>query len=111
MKILFIGNTRLGDAILSTCILQKFNKVGNDITVVCGPLSSEIYSSYSNVFDIIVIKKQKYSKHWLEVYNKLKNIKWDIIIDLRNTLISRLLHKKNIYRLEKKIIIYIKLNN
>ena len=101
MKILFIGNTRLGDAILSTCILQKFNKAGNEITVVCGPLPSEIYSGYTYVCNTISIKKKKYSKHWLEVYKKLKTIRWDVIIDLRNTLISRLLNKKIIYRLEK----------
>ena len=68
MKILFIGNTRLGDAILSTCILQFFNKKKNYITVVCGPVSSDIYSGYETVRTIISIRKQKYSKHWIDVY-------------------------------------------
>ena len=57
MKILFIGNTRLGDAILSTCILQLFNKNKNCITVVCGPVSAEIYYGYENVKNIISIRK------------------------------------------------------
>ena len=30
MKVLFIGNTRLGDAILSTPILNYYNKKNND---------------------------------------------------------------------------------
>ena len=34
MKILFIGNTRLGDAILSTPVLKYYNKKNNDITVI-----------------------------------------------------------------------------
>ena len=59
MKILFIGNSRLGDAILSTPILNHYNLKKNKITVVCSPLSKEIYSSFLSVEKIIVLKKKK----------------------------------------------------
>ena len=49
MKVLFIGNTRLGDAILSTPVLKYYNKKNNDITVICSSLSKSIYSSFSSV--------------------------------------------------------------
>ena len=61
MKILFIGNSRLGDAILSTPILNHYNLKKNKITVVCSPLSEEIYSSFLSVEKIIVLKKKKRS--------------------------------------------------
>lgn len=102
MKILFIGNTRLGDAIISTCILQLYNKKGNDITVVCGPIATSIYSNFKYVNKVISIKKKRYSKHWIELYYQLKSNRWDVIIDLRNTLISRLVRKNTIYRLSNK---------
>ena len=46
MKILFIGNSRLGDAILSTGLLNIFNKPCNNVTLVGSPLSMEIYESF-----------------------------------------------------------------
>ena len=56
MKILFIGNTRLGDAVLSTPIINHYDKKKNQITVICSPLSKDMYSSFScckrnNIFE------------------------------------------------------------
>ena len=59
MKILFIGNSRLGDAILSTGLLNKFNKPSNNITLVSSPLSMEIYESFPCVKKTIIVKKKK----------------------------------------------------
>ena len=100
MKILFIGNTRLGDAILSTSILNHFKKSNVKITVVCSPVSADVYKIFSNVENIISVVKKKRSKHWLEIYLKLERCKWDLVIDLRNTIISRIIRKKKIYRIK-----------
>ena len=59
MKILFIGNTRLGDAILSTSILNYYSGSNLNITVVCSPLTENIYKNFSNVKDIIAVNKKK----------------------------------------------------
>ncbi len=102
MKILLIGNTRLGDAILSTCILNYYSSKDVDITVVCSSLSKEIYQTFTKVKNIITVVKKKRGKHWLEVYKKLDKIKWDLVIDLRNTIISRIIRKRKIVRLTKR---------
>ena len=60
MKILFIGNSRLGDAILSTSILRLYNQKENYITVICSPLSRDIYLGFDSVNKIISITKKKY---------------------------------------------------
>ena len=99
MKILFIGNSRLGDAILSTPILNHYNLKKNKITVVCSPLSKEIYSSFLSVEKIIVLKKKKKGLHWLKAYTLLESAKWDIVIDLRNTILSRFVRKSHVKRL------------
>ena len=98
MKVLFIGNTRLGDAILSTPILNYYNKKNNDITVICSTLSKNIYSSFSSVKRVITLNKKKRGLHWLEAYNLLEPVKWDLVIDLRNSLLSRIIRKKSIIR-------------
>ena len=91
MKILFIGNTRLGDAILSTSILNFYSGSDIKITVVCSPLTENIYNNFSNVKNIIAVNKKKRGKHWLEVYSLLESVCWDLVIDLRNSLITRLI--------------------
>ena len=99
MKILFIGNTRLGDAILSTSILNYYSDKEAYITVVCSPLSENIYKNFPYVDNIIAVKKKKRGKHWITVYRALERINWDLIIDLRNTIITRIIRKKKIIRL------------
>tara|TARA_A100001011_G_scaffold174091_1_gene182745 strand:- start:11098 stop:12045 length:948 start_codon:yes stop_codon:yes gene_type:complete len=101
MKILFIGNTRLGDAILSTCILNYYVDKSINITVVCSPLSENIYKNFPSVINIIAVDKKKRGKHWLEVYFALDRIYWDLVIDLRNSIVSRLVRKKKILRIGK----------
>ncbi len=98
MKILFIGNTRLGDAVLSTCILNHFENKDVEITVICSPLSREIYQNFSVVKNIITLIKKKRGKHWIEAYKALDNQVWDLVIDLRNTIISRIIRKKKVLR-------------
>ena len=102
MKILFIGNSRLGDAILSTPIINHYNKKKNKITVVCSSLSSQIYSSFSAVDKLIVLEKKKLGRHWLQAYLQLESSKWDIVIDLRNSVLSRLVKKKKVFRFISK---------
>ena len=98
MKVLFIGNSRLGDSILSTPILNYYNKKNNDITVICSSLSKNIYSSFSSVTKVITLNKKKRGLHWLQAYKLLEKVKWDLIIDLRNSVLSRFLRKKSIIR-------------
>ena len=93
MKILFIGNTRLGDAILSTSILNYYSGSNISITVVCSPLTENIYKNFSNVKDIIAVNKKR-GMHWLEIYSLLERVCWDLVIDLRNSILSRLIRKK-----------------
>ena len=57
MKILFIGNTRLGDAILSTCILNHFENKNVEVTVICSPLSREIYKNFQEKKEIANLLK------------------------------------------------------
>ena len=101
MKILFIGNSRLGDAILSTSILNYYSGSNFSITVVCSPLTENIYKNFSNVKNIIAVNKKKRGMHWLEAYSLLERVYWDLVIDLRNSILSRLIRKRNILRIGK----------
>lgn len=93
MKILFITSNRLGDGVLSTGALDYLLKKypGAQVTVACGPLVAGIFAAVPGVTNVIPLKKQRMSGHWLKLWQETVGTRWDIIVDLRNSLVSRLL--------------------
>lgn len=91
MKLLFFTHTRLGDAVLSTGVIRHYVALHPDIeiTVVCSPLVAGIFAAMPNVVRVVAVKKQKYSKHWWDVWRQVRSTRWDIVVDLRNSLVSR----------------------
>lgn len=99
MKILFITSTRLGDAVLSTGLLDYMLSQWPEskVTVVCGPVPASVFEGFPNVEKIIALKKEKYSKHWLKLWKQAAGVTWDMVVDLRNSAVSRLLLAKKRY--------------
>lgn len=102
MNILFITSTRLGDAVLSTGALNHLQKIHPqaEITVACGPLVEGLFAAAPRVRRVIGLRKQRFSLHWLKLFRDTASTKWDIVVDLRNSLVSRLLRckEKHIWR-------------
>jgi len=99
MKILFITSTRLGDGVISTAALNYFVDKYPEckITVACGSLVKGIHEQFSNVEKVIVLKKEPYNKHWIKLWLEVYKIKWDIVVDIRNSAVSRLIFAKKKY--------------
>lgn len=99
MKILFITATRLGDAILSTGLLDHMLKTWPEakVTVACGPLPVSVFEGFSNVERIIPLKKRPRSGHWVDLWKAVIGTKWDVVVDLRNSAVSRLVFAKKRY--------------
>lgn len=96
MNILFITHNRLGDAILSTCILNQLHQQYPHarFTVVSGKIPAELFASVPNLKQLIVINKAKYHLHWLTLWSKTVLKRWDIVVDCRGSAISWLLWTK-----------------
>lgn len=99
MKILFITSTRLGDAVLSTGLLEAMRTEHPDarVSVVCGPLPASIFEGFPNVERIIALKKKKHHGHWIDLWKQVIGTKWDVVVDLRNSAVSRLIRAKELY--------------
>ncbi|MCM2343436.1 MAG: glycosyltransferase family 9 protein [Alphaproteobacteria bacterium] len=99
MKVLFITSSRLGDAVLSTGLLRHVVEVypGARITVVCGPLAASLFAGVPGLEEVIALKKQKHNRHWLSLWQQVWPTNWDIVIDLRNSAVSRLIRAKARY--------------
>jgi heptosyltransferase-3 len=97
MNVLFVSSTRVGDAILSTGLLERILTDHPDawITVACGPAAAPLFERVPNLQRIIVLDKMLFSLHWLRLWLLCIGTFWDLIIDLRNAPVTYLLlHKK-----------------
>jgi lipopolysaccharide export system permease protein len=98
-KILFITSTRLGDAVLSTgaldALIRQYPEA--EITVACGPLVAGLFAPAPGVVRVIPLKKESYGRHWLKLACATAGERWDVIADLRNSALSRLLPARKKY--------------
>jgi len=104
MKILFITSTYLGDAIISSGILneniKKYPKA--KFTVVSGNAPAPLFKNFPQVEKVIPLAKKKFSMHWIDLWFRCFLTKWDIIIDVRGTGISYFLYTKKRYIWQSK---------
>lgn len=93
VKILFITSTRLGDAVLSTGLLAHLARTypESEITVACGPLVEGLFTPAPNVARVLALRKEPRAGHWRKLWRACVGTKWDIVVDLRNSAVSRLL--------------------
>ena len=98
-SVLFITSSRIGDAVLSSGLLKYLHDSYPDakVTICCGPLAVSLFEGYPNLGEIIFVKKQKYNKHWFDVWRQVVGTQFDIVIDLRNSAVSRLVRSKKRY--------------
>ena len=96
MKILIICSNLIGDNVLSTGVFSHLKKKypNAKFTFIIGPSAKPLLKNFPNLDKIISIKKKKYSLHWVNIFKETINEKWDIVIDLRSSLLSFFLKKK-----------------
>ncbi len=103
MKILFVTSTRIGDAVLSTGLLDYLITAfpSAQITLACGPLAAPLFAEMPNVERIIPMEKRSMSRHWVSLWSATVDRVWDMVIDLRASALAfflvakdrRVLHK------------------
>ena len=98
-KVLFITSSRIGDAVLSSGLLKfvQDEYPNAKVTICCGPLVVSLFEGVPSLECIIPIKKQRYNKHWYVLWKKIVKTRFDIVIDLRNSIVSRLICARHRY--------------
>lgn len=104
-NILFITSSRIGDAVLSSGLLNYMvqHYPEGKVTIACGPLAVSLFEGVPNLEEIIPLKKQKHNKHWIELWKKVVGKKWDLVVDLRDSAVSRLIRAKERHVFGKRI--------
>jgi ADP-heptose:LPS heptosyltransferase len=93
VKILFISHNRLGDAVLSTGLLAHLGRQypGAEITVACGPTPAPLLALAPNVVELIALEKAPLAGHWRKLWRQTAPRRWDLVVDLRASLMAWLL--------------------
>jgi heptosyltransferase-3 len=105
MRVLFITSSRIGDAVLSTGLLNYIaqNHPDAKVTIVCGPLAAPLFEGYPKLEKLVALQKKSFHRHWLGLWIITIGTKWDVVIDLRNSAVSRLVRAKQRFIFGKHI--------
>jgi heptosyltransferase-3 len=93
VRILFISSTRIGDAVLSTGLLDHLMRAHPEarFTIVCGRVAEGVFRRMPRLERLISVEKRPYSLHWLEIWGQAAATRWDLVVDLRASAIAWLL--------------------
>lgn len=104
MRILFITATRVGDAVLSTGVLNHLLSIHPDakVTIACGPAAAGLFEAVPGLERVILLEKKKYSLHWLKLWATCALRLWDVVVDFRNAPLSYLIPSRKAWHLGQK---------
>jgi ADP-heptose:LPS heptosyltransferase len=92
-RILIITLSNLGDVVLTTPVVvalkREFPHARIDMLV--GPLGKEVFEKDRNIFKLIIYDKHMPIAGKRRLQLKLKKLKYDLVVDLRNTVIGLLI--------------------
>ncbi|MCH8919034.1 MAG: glycosyltransferase family 9 protein [Alphaproteobacteria bacterium] len=99
MRILFVTSTRIGDAVLSTGLLDHLVRTYPEaqFTIACGPVAAPLFEAVPRLARLIVLRKLPYARHWLEFLGQTMGSFWDIIVDLRGSVATMALFRSHRY--------------
>lgn len=103
MRVLFVTATRIGDAVLSTGLLNHVIAGAADarVTVACGPAAAPLFAETPFVDRVIAMKKRPRAGHWWSLWRETVGTVWDHVIDLRGSALAYVLLAQRRTRLSK----------
>jgi len=101
MRLLFVTSTRIGDAVLSTVLLDRLiaRHPGLRVTIACGPVAAPLFEAVPGLERIMVLNKRPFSAHWLSLWASCVGRMWAIVVDLRNAPLTWLVPAGRCWRL------------
>lgn len=102
MNVLFVTSTRIGDAVLSTGLLDHIlrTRPGARVTVACGPAAAGLFAGLPGLVRVIAMPKRRYGGHWFDLWRQVAPTAWSLVVDLRGSALawSLLARERRVYR-------------
>jgi len=86
-RILFVTSNRIGDAVLSTGLLDHLLRQHPDarITIACGPAAEGVFLRMPGLERLIIMEKRTWGRHWLPLWREAVGTVWDLAVDIRGS--------------------------
>jgi heptosyltransferase III len=93
VRILFISSNRIGDAVITCGVLDHLIRSYPEarFTIACGPAARDVFARMPNHERTIIVVKHKRDLHWLRLWRDAAFTFWDLVVDMRGSLIAYLL--------------------
>ena len=93
MRILFVSSNRVGDAVLSTGLLDYLIRSHSEarVTIACGPAAEGVFARMPNREQTFLLRKQPCDLHWLPFWARMVTRVWDLVVDIRGSALAYLL--------------------
>lgn len=92
--ILFIAPTRIGDAVLSTSVLEHIMNQYPDapVHVVASSLAAPLFEGLPRLNLLHVVDKKRYSMHWLMIWLRAVRWRYSTVVDMRGSALAYVLN-------------------
>lgn len=89
-RILFVTATRIGDAVLSTGLIDHLLRTHAEprITLACGPAAAGLFAHMPGRERVITLEKRPFAGHWLGLWAEVVGTWWDLVVDLRGSALA-----------------------
>ena len=87
MRLLFITSNRIGDAVMTTGVYRRLAEQNPDLRAWVASL----FADAPGVERVIEMRKLPRKGHWLRLFRLAARRRWDLVVDLRDSAVSRLL--------------------
>lgn len=108
MNVLFVTSTRIGDAVLSTGLLDHVirTRPGARVTVACGPAAAGLFAGVPGLARVIAMPKRKRGLHWLDLWRQVAPTPWSLVVDLRGSALAwtLLARERRVYRTSDALV-------
>jgi len=90
VRVLFITSTRIGDAVLSTGLIDHLMRAHPEarFTIACGRVAEGVFRRMPALDRLIPIEKKRFGRHWLVLWAQVAATRWDLVVDLRGSALA-----------------------
>jgi ADP-heptose:LPS heptosyltransferase len=94
--ILFITSSRIGDAVLSSGLLQRLaQEVPNArFTIVASALTAPLFRDTPDLARLITLEKKPFALHWVDLWKEVQGRRWGVVVDMRGSGLSSFLRAR-----------------
>lgn len=102
-RILFVSSNRIGDAVLSTGLLDHLLRTCPEarFTVACGTVAEGVFQRMPRLERLILMEKRRDRRHWLPLWAATAFTFWDLVVDIRASALSFLVPARRRARMRR----------